>query len=79
MAFGLPRRIGRKVDPFTLPEAERLIRALHLEWGEAIGNYLCPGQSASTGIVTYSGGDLTSSFWAFRQSFGALDSTSEPG
>ena len=36
-------RIGKKdrpvIDPFTTQEAERLIAALHRDWGEAQGNY----------------------------------------
>jgi integrase len=35
-------RIGKKdrpvIDPFSIPEAERLIAALHRDWGEAQGN-----------------------------------------
>ncbi len=36
-------RIGKKdrpmIDPFSIQEAERLIAALHRDWGEAQGNY----------------------------------------
>lgn len=28
-----------KIDPFTVQEAEQLIRGIHTEWGEAIGNF----------------------------------------
>src|ERR1700736_1099597 len=45
-----------KVDPFCMHDAEALIAAIHRDWGEAQGNYLCPGQSPSTGIITCSGG-----------------------
>jgi integrase len=36
--FRITKKDRRKVDPFTLLEAERLIRGIHIEWGEAIGN-----------------------------------------
>lgn len=29
----------RRIDPFTIEEAEEIIRALHQAWGEATGNY----------------------------------------
>src|ERR1700736_5469974 len=31
-----------RIDPFSIQEAEVLIAALHRDWGEAQGNYLCP-------------------------------------
>jgi len=37
--FRITKKDRPKVDPFTIVEAERLIRGLHIEWGEAIGNY----------------------------------------
>ena len=38
-SFRITKKDRPKIDPFTIHEAERLIRELHVEWGEPIGNY----------------------------------------
>jgi integrase len=37
--FRLTKRDCPKIDPFTIQEAETLILGIHVEWGEAIGNF----------------------------------------
>jgi integrase len=37
-SFRILKRDRPKVDPFTIQEAEQLITAIHVEWGEPIGN-----------------------------------------
>lgn len=58
-------RIGKKdrpvIDPFSIQEAERLIAALHRDWGEAQGNYdefrffagLRPSEQIALGVADY--------------------------
>jgi integrase len=58
-------RIGKKdrpvVDPFSIQDAETLIAALHLDWGEAQGNYdefrfftgLRPSEQLALGVTDY--------------------------
>ncbi len=37
--FRLTKKDRPKIDPFTIHEAETLIRGIHTEWGEPIGNF----------------------------------------
>jgi integrase len=38
-SFRLSKKDRPKIDPFTIQEAETLIRGIHTEWGEPIGNF----------------------------------------
>jgi integrase len=38
-SFRLTKKDRPKIDPFSIQEAEKLIRGIHHEWGEAIGNF----------------------------------------
>ncbi len=38
-SFRLTKKDRPKIDPFSIQEAEKLIRGIHEDWGEAIGNF----------------------------------------